>query len=247
MICVVIGRSRHKMVQVEVQEAAKRGVQMIEMRLDFLAKAPDFKRLLVNKPCTMVATVRRPPDGGRWTGTEDARRVLLRQAIISGFEWVDLETDIANDIRRFKDVKRIVSYHNLREVPADLEQIFETMGKQDADVLKIAVTAQTPADNLRVLALLKNPPKPTVAFCMGDLGVPSRILCAKYGSPFTYAAFNKERGVAPGILSFDELKNVYHYDQINAETRVYGVIGDPIGHSLSPLIHNAALRSSGIN
>jgi 3-dehydroquinate dehydratase/shikimate dehydrogenase len=247
MICVVIGRSRHKMVQVEVQEAAKRGVQMIEMRLDFLAKAPDFKRLLVNKPCTMVATVRRPPDGGRWTGTEDARRVLLRQAIISGFDWVDIETDIAGEIRRFKDVKRIISYHNLREVPADLEKIFEGMCKQDADVLKVAVTAQSPSDNLRVLALLKNPPKPTVAFCMGDLGVPSRILCAKYGAPFTYAAFNKERGVAPGILSFDELKNVYHYDQINAETRVFGVIGDPINHSLSPVIHNAALRASGIN
>jgi 3-dehydroquinate dehydratase/shikimate dehydrogenase len=247
MICVVIGRTRHKMILVEVQEAAKRGAQMIELRLDFLARAPDFKRLLANKPCAMVATVRRPQDGGRWNGTEEARKTLLRHAIISGFDWVDIETDVANDIRRFGTVKRIVSYHNLREVPADLEKIYERMCAQDADVLKIAVTAQTPADNLRVLSLLANPPRPTVAFCMGDLGIPSRILGARYGAPFTYAAFNKERGVAPGILSFDELKNVYHYDQINAETRVFGVIGDPVGHSLSPLIHNAAFRASGFN
>ncbi len=247
MICVVIGRTRHKMIQAEVQEAAKRGAQLIEVRIDFLAKAPDFKRLLLNKPCAMVATVRRPQDGGRWTGTEEARQVLLRQAIISGFDWVDLESDVADQIRRFKDVKRIVSYHNMREVPANLEQIYERMCAQDADIVKIAVTAQTPADNLRVMALLKSPPKPTVAFCMGDLGVPSRILAGKYGAPFTYAVFNKERGVAPGILGFEELKNVYHYEQINAETRVYGVLGDPIAHSLSPLIHNAAFRAAGVN
>ena len=71
-ICVVIGRTRHKMVQAEIQEAAKRGARLIELRLDFLAKAPDFKRLLADKPCALIATVRRPADGGRWSGTEDA-------------------------------------------------------------------------------------------------------------------------------------------------------------------------------
>src|SRR5262249_46696431 len=122
-VCVVIGRTRHKMIQIELQEAAKRGAHLIELRLDFLAKSPDFKRLLATKPCPLVATVRRPQDGGRWAGTEDERQTLLRQAIVSGFDWVDLETDVADKIRRFRDVKRIVSYHNLREVPSNLEQI----------------------------------------------------------------------------------------------------------------------------
>jgi 3-dehydroquinate dehydratase/shikimate dehydrogenase len=247
MICVVIGRTRHKMVQVEIQEAAKRGAQLIELRLDFLAKAPDFKRLLLQKPCPIVATVRRPQDGGRWAGSEDARRMLLRQAIVGGFDWVDLETDVADEIRRFKDVKRIVSYHNLREVPQDLEGIHAKMCEQDADIVKLAVTPQTPADNLRVLGLLKKPARPTVAFCMGDLGIPSRILGAKYGAPVAYAAFNKERGIAPGIPSFDELRDSYFYEQINADTEVYGVVGDPVSHSLSPLVHNAALRKLGTN
>ncbi|HEY1860892.1 MAG TPA: type I 3-dehydroquinate dehydratase, partial [Gemmataceae bacterium] len=80
MICVVVGRTRHKMVQIEIQMAAKQGAQMIELRLDFLAKAPDYKRLLANKPCEMIVTVRRPQDGGRWSGTEEARHMLLRQA-----------------------------------------------------------------------------------------------------------------------------------------------------------------------
>src|SRR5260370_10312474 len=82
---------------------------------------------------------------------------------------------------------------------------------------------------------------------MGDLGVPSRILAAKFGAPFTYAAFNKERGIAPGILSYDELKRVYQYGRLNQNTQIYGVIGDPVAHSLSPLIHNKAFQSLGIN
>src|SRR5205807_7793736 len=98
-ICVVIGRTRHGMMQAEIQEAAKQGARLIELRLDFLKKAPDFKRLLGGKPCPMIATVRRPVDGGKWDGGEEARKMLLRQAIVDGFDWVDLEHYIADSIR----------------------------------------------------------------------------------------------------------------------------------------------------
>src|SRR4029077_1586885 len=110
----------------------------------------------------------------------------------------------------------------------------------DADVVKVVVAAGQPSDNLRVLELLKDAPKPTVALCMGDLGTCSRVLCGRLGASFTYGALNKERGIAPGILSFDELKNVYHFEGLDAQTAVFGVIGDPVAHSLSPLIHNRA-------
>ncbi len=246
-ICVVVGRTRHGMMQIELQEAAKQGARLIELRLDYLKKAPDFKRLLANKPCQMIATVRRPVDGGKWDGSEEARKMLLRQAIVDGFDWVDLEHDVADSIPRFGKVRRIVSYHNFREMPADLEKIHQRMCAQDADVVKIAVRAQQPADNLRVLALLNKPAKPTVAFCMMDMGFPSRILQARFGAPFTYAAFNKERNIAPGVPSFEEVKRIYHYYDLNEETRVFGVLGDPVAHSLSPLIHNRAFRALGIN
>ena len=246
-ICVVIGRTRHKMLQIEIQEAAKRGARMIELRLDFLSKAPDLKRMLATRPCPMVATVRRPDDGGRWSGSEEERHMLLRQAIVGGFDWVDLETDVADEIRRYKDVKRIISYHNFREVPEDLEDIHARMCEQDADVVKVAVTAHHPSDNLRVLKLLKKAKRPTVAFCMGDLGIPSRILGARFGAPFTYAAFNKERGIAPGILGYEDLKKIYRYPRLDTKTKIYAVIGDPVAHSLSPLIHNTAFEHLGMN
>jgi 3-dehydroquinate dehydratase / shikimate dehydrogenase len=246
-ICAIIGRTRHKMVQAELGEAIKRGVKFIELRLDFLAKAVDFQRLLPLKKCPWVATLRRREDGGRWTGTELERKTIIRQAIVAGFDWIDLETDIAHEIPRFRDVKRIVSYHNLNEMPADLEAIYERMSHQDADVLKVVVTAQNHSDNLRLLNILRGAKKPTVGHCMGEIGFPSRMLSLKFGAPFTYAAFNKERGIAPGLPSIDELRRHYNIDQINADTRVFGLIGDPVGHSYSPLLHNAMYRLNGIN
>ncbi len=246
-ICVVIARTRHKMIQAEIQAAARLGARLIEVRLDFIAKQPDFQRLLANKPCPLIATVRRGDDGGRFAGTEAERLVLLRQAIVAGFDWVDLETDVIDGIKRFGKTKRIVSYHNLREVPADLDKIYQRMCQQDADIVKLSVTAHQTAHNLRLLQFLKNPPKPTIAICTGDLGVCSRVLSAKLGSPFTYAAFNRERTVESGMPLFHDLQNVYRYEQLNANTEVLGVIGDPVGHNLSPLIHNAALAHHGIN
>jgi 3-dehydroquinate dehydratase/shikimate dehydrogenase len=107
--------------------------------------------------------------------------------------------------------------------------------------------ANDPHDNLRMLELVKNADVPTIGLCMGEVGVPTRVLCGKYGAPFTYATFHQERSLAPGQLSFQQMKELYRYDQINAETEVYGVIGDPIAHSMSPLIHNCAFRHLEMN
>jgi 3-dehydroquinate dehydratase/shikimate dehydrogenase len=235
------------MMHIEIHEAAKQGARLIELRLDYLARAPDFRRLLAEKPCPLVAAVRRQQDGGRWSGSEEQRDMLLRQIIVAGFDWVDLETDIAEKIRRFAQVKRIISYHNLHETPANLEEIHERMCRQDPDVVKLAVKAESPADNLRVLELMQSSKTPTVAHCMGDLGIPSRILGAKFGAPLAYCAFNTERELAPGMLSFDDMVHVYRHHEINAATRVYGVIGDPVAQSLSPLLHNQAFRKMGLN
>ncbi len=247
-VLVVVGRTRHKMMVAELQEAVKRGAKFIELRLDFLAKAVDFKRLTPLKQCPWVATLRRPADGGRFPGTESERMMILRQAIVSqAFEWVDLETDIADTVQRFGTVKRIVSYHNTAETPANLDDIYADMLKQDADVYKLSVTAQSVEDVARVLHIQRTAPKPTIAFCMGDLGLPSRFLALKFGAPWIYAAFNKERGIAPGLPSFDEFRTTYPVRNVNADTRIFGVVGDPVGHSFSPLLHNHVYKKLGVN
>jgi 3-dehydroquinate dehydratase/shikimate dehydrogenase len=82
---------------------------------------------------------------------------------------------------------------------------------------------------------------------MGDIGTPSRILAGKFGAPFTYSTFHHERSLAPGQLSFQQMTDIYHYDKIDPETEIYGVMADPVGHSLSPIIHNQAFNELGLN
>lgn len=247
IVCVSIARGRHRHVIAEHRYLAEQGAKLVEIRLDYINGPVNVRRLLAERPCPVVMACRRERDGGRFRGTEQERQLLLRTAIAEGVDYIDLEEDIAGTIPRYGQTKRIVSYHNFRDTPGDLEAIGERMSQLDADIVKLATMANHPQDNARMFRLLANSRVPLVAFCMGDIGIPSRILAGKFGAPFTYAAFHPDRALAPGQLSFDEMKNVYHYESIRRDTEVYGVIADPIGHSLSPLIHNAAFQRLGMN
>ena len=247
MICVSIGRMRHKMVRAEHRHLAEQGAQLVEIRLDWLGSPAGITRLLRNRPTPVIMTCRRAEDGGRWTGTEDQRQTLLREAIVCGADYVDLEQDVARSVPRFGDTKRIVSYHNFDETPENLAGIHADMLEKDPDLIKIVTLARAPADNVRMLQLVSSSKMPTIGFCMGGFGVVSRLLCGRYGSPFTYASSSSRREIAPGQLSFDEMSKLYRYDSINRETDVYGVLGDPVAHSLSPLIHNAAFQQQNVN
>ena len=247
MICVSIGRGRHKHVMAEHKHLAEQGAELVELRLDYITSNVNIKRLLKERPCPAIITCRREEDGGRWTGTEEARQILLRSAIVENVAYVDLEEDIAGSIPRFGPTKRIVSLHNFRETPQDLEEIHARLAAHDADIVKIATMAHHPEDTFRMLQLIQQADVPTVGICMGDIGTCSRVLAAKFGAPFTFAAFHQERALAPGQLSFRQMKETYRYDEINADTEVYGVIADPIGHSMSPVVHNSAFKELGMN
>ena len=171
----------------------------------------------------------------------------MREAIVAGVDFIDVEMDVARDIRRFGKTRRIVSYHNLKQTPPDLLEIAQQCEEMDADVVKIATRAHSIADAMKVLQVAAKMETPTIAIAMGEIGSFTRVLGAKYGAPFTYANFNVDRSFAAGMLRFDDLRRDYAYDQIDAETEVYAVIGDPIGHSLSPPVHNAAFRELGQN
>lgn len=247
MICVSIARTRHRMMIAEHQALAARGAQLVELRIDWLSRDPDVPRLMKDRPTPVIVTCRRPEDGGKWRGTEEDRQRLLRTAIVSGVEYIDLERDIAKTIPRYGKTKRIISHHDFKETPGHLEEIWASMAELQPDIIKLVTLANSPNDCVRLLKLVHNAEIPTVAFCMGEFGVWSRIVSAKLGAPFAYAAFSPDREVAPGQLSFQEMKDIYYYDMIDANTQLFGVIGDPIGHSLSPLIHNRAMRNAGFN
>jgi len=235
----------------EHRHLCEQGAKLVELRLDYISSRVNIQRLLKDRPCATIITVRREQDGGKYVGTEEARQTMLREAIANGVEYVDLEEDIAGQIPRFGKTKRIVSYHSFRNTPDNLRELHDRLKSLDADIVKIATMANHPHDNLRVLEMMQESnlerPNSTIGMCMGDIGTPSRILAAKFGAPFTYATFHHERALAPGQLSYDQMVNVYRYENTNPETAIYGVVADPIGHSLSPQIHNAAFGETKIN
>src|ERR1700745_3048490 len=98
MICVSIGRSRHKHMLPECAHLVEQGAALVELRLDYINSRVNIQRLLKDRPCATVITVRREQDGGKWTGSEEARMIMLREAIANGVEYIDLEDDIADKI-----------------------------------------------------------------------------------------------------------------------------------------------------
>lgn len=247
MLCVTIGRSRHKMMLAEYQHLSEAGADLVEMRLDYIGRHIDLRRLLANRECPLVITCRRREDGGRWEKTEDERLMILRSAIAAGVDFVDLEEDIADAIPRYGSTKRIISMHNFASTPSDLEEIHARLASHDADVVKIATMANSFTDCIRMLKLVENASVPTIGICMGDIGQITRIMALRYGAPFTYTTMSSDRKVAPGQIAFDKMRDLYRPKEINEETVLYGVVADPVAHSLSPLIHNTAFQHDGLN
>ncbi|MBY0586451.1 shikimate dehydrogenase [bacterium] len=246
MLCAIIARQRHETLLEEMDEAVARGAKLLELRLDFLRHEPRLGEILKRKKVPVIATLRRKEDGGIWNGTEEKRQQLLRAAVALGFDYVDLEADVAAEIPRFGPTKRIVSHHEMTEMP-HLGECWQSLSQLDPDVIKIAGLAGKATDNFKMLRMIAKAEVPTVGICMGEFGIASRVLGPKFGAPFTYCAFNPERIVAPGLMTFDQMNELYRGNEVNAKTEVFGVMGDPIAHSMSPLVHNTAFRELRMN
>ncbi len=231
----------------ETKYLAEQGADLVEMRLDYIGRHIDLGRLLASKEVPVVITCRRREDGGRWDKTEDERLMILRSAIASGVDFVDLEEDIADKIPRYGATKRIVSLHNFEETPDNLEEIHARLANLDADVVKIATMANSFTDCIRMLRLVKSASVPTIGLCMGDMGLVTRVMALSLGAPFTYTTLSSERKIAPGQVTFDDMRTLYRPKEIDEETKLFGVVADPVAHSLSPHIHNAAFQDAGLN
>ena len=247
MICVSIGRGRHRHVIAEHRHLAENGVRLVELRVDYIQGEVQMKRLLKDRPCPAIVTCRRKSDGGHWDHSEEARLQLLRVAIVEGADYIDIEDDVAGSIRRYGSTKRIISHHDMSRTPPNLAHLHARMAGLDADIVKIASMANHPTDNLRMLDLVRSARLPTVGICMGDIGFPTRVLSGRAGAPFVFATFNDERVLAPGQIAWKPMRDVYRVDAIGENTTIYGVIADPVAHSLSPAVHNAALADAGID
>ncbi len=245
MICIpIISRTQ---AEIEAAMAAAAVLaDVIELRMDY-APAADLPRLLEKRTGPVIVTNRPAREGGAFTGPEDERLALLQKAVDLGADYVDVEWDCASRIRRAGRTKIIVSRHDFQRTPEDLACLHAEIVRSGADIAKIACMARDLRDNLRIFELLRATKHPTIALCMGELGLISRVLGRKFGNYLTYASLRAGSESAPGQIAAADLHDLYRYKKIRAATAIYGVIANPVAHSMSPAIHNAAFEETGLD
>jgi 3-dehydroquinate dehydratase/shikimate dehydrogenase len=257
-VCVaVIGNDPNEMV--EKAEALVRDNSFMEFRLDYLPKPglalPKIKRFMETHPGTVViATCRRVASGGKFKGSIASQLDILGKAGTAGCQLIDIELQTASkckpeQIQKLRGrVALILSFHDFRGTKK-LDETLEKMLAYPADFYKVVSTATTLSDNVAMIKFLarEGDRHSLVSMCMGEQGIVSRVLGVRAGSIFTFASASAGEETAPGQVTAQELRSVYRIDQVDAATRVYGVVGDPIAHSLSPTIMNAAFRRENVN
>ncbi len=245
-----------------LQKAAKAlpDNNFLEFRLDYLSNPasaiPGVKQFLADHPTvTVIATCRRASDGGKFAGKLLQELEILLQAAAAGCQIVDLPLDSAEalstkDLDRLRQtgVAILLSHHDF-SITKDLEQLAQRAQHFQPDFIKIVPTAKHLADNLLLIRFLEKMADSTniVGICMGDAGIISRVLGVRAGSAFTFAAATEGEETAPGQITAKALLDTYRIDQVDAATKVYGVAGNPVLHSLSPLMLNTAFRRETIN
>jgi len=243
----------------EKAEAVVREDSFIEFRLDYLkhpaAAIPKIRQFLEMHPgCILIGTCRRTPGGGLFRGSVAAEVEILRKAADAGFHLVDVELESAQ-VMRTSDLDKlrsragiVLSFHDFRGT-RKLEETFRSMQAFPADYYKLVTTATKLFDNVTMMKFLeaKSHAHSVVGLCMGEQGIPSRLLGLRAGSVFTFAAAVPGEETAPGQVTARTLREVFRIDQLDAATRIYGVAGDPVAHSLSPVMMNTAFRRENLN
>jgi len=217
---------------------------LVELRLDTV-RDPSAAGALAGRRGPVILTCRPVWEGGHFTGSEEERKRILRDALQLGAEYVDLEwkagfTDLLTE-RGGHGI--VLSNHDHSGVPSDLRARLAAMRATGAEVVKLAVMATRLSDCLALLPLARDAGSPTVLLAMGDAGLPTRVLASRFGSCWTYAG----DGAAPGQVPASTLCGQYSFRSIAERTAVYGVVGRPVGHSISPALHNAAFRATRLD
>jgi 3-dehydroquinate dehydratase/shikimate dehydrogenase len=243
LLCVTVAAE-----SIEAMRAARDAVDaadMVELRLDYL-DTPDPAAALQGRRLPAIVTCRAAWEGGRFRGSEEERRRLLESAVSLGAEYVDVEAAAAfapENIRSTGGRRVVVSRHDFTAPPRDAAARYRALRGMGAQVAKMAVATGSLTDCLPLLDLADQDDEPHVLLAMGAAGWPSRVLAARLGNCWTYAG----DGIAPGQLPAERLLREFRFRRISSDAALFGVVGNPVGHSRSPVMHNAGFDALGIN
>ena len=244
-ICAVVATTRARDFRVLVQKASRQS-GTVELRLDWLAsdrerhRALDWLQRSAPHKTAFIATCRRRIGGGEFVGSALQELFWLMKAKEAGCIWCDLEIETLRELPERSVAgyaippKVLLSIHDFRRTPRLLPSP-KIPKHGGVDAIKVAAMSQTLGDSLRLLRLARGS-RQVAAIPMGEVGLPGRILALRAGSALVYAPIAV--ATAPGQVPLQELRDLYRAHELTARSQVFAVIGNPIGHSLSPVLHN---------
>jgi len=252
-ICVALGLPTPSQLIRAAEREYKDGSTFFEFRLDRLADPAAGVELIRNfrkkySDAFILATCRHKENQGGYTGAPERQIEILHAAGKAGAAALDLEIESAERARSAVPELRqsapvFLSYHNFQNTPS-LDGILRRLERIAADAYKIATTARKPSDNARVLKFAREHRETSlIVLAMSEVGIVTRVLTPSLGCLYTYASPSEAEGTAPGQVSAKLMHSLYRCEKLTRQTRLYGVIADPVAHSKSPLIHNRAFQT----
>lgn len=221
---------------------------VLELRLDYWSELDleEVKKLRQELSLPVMFTLRKKDQGGYCKLSEFQRLDLIEQLAALSPDYIDLEHDAPVEFalslkEKFPGVQLIRSYHDFTQTPDDLAELLHELHHPVFSYYKIAVYARNILDTLRLLFFVQSNSQqyPLIGIAMGEYGEASRILAPVVGSSFTYGSISDDEAAAPGQLTLAELTNLYRVHLLNRDTSIYALLGDPVGSSRGPLLHNA--------
>ena len=262
-LAVPIAAKDLKSCKEHIAAACKAGAEMLELRTDFIEglDTNKLKELIAAAKQTslpIIVTCRDTAQGGQNNLPAPLRRQILTEAVKLGADLIDcefanfLKEDFGQTIKKAlaenKKTKLILSEHNFKEPIENLYEIYEEIYSVFPDAIaKTAYQAKHINDCFDAFDILREYGDKAIAICMGRFGIISRIIAKKLNAFLTFASIAEDQATAEGQLTIEKMKNLYRYDSINSDTELFGVIADPVEHSISPAVLNACFAAEKMN
>lgn len=242
MLCAVITGKSENEIQSQIKRSSNEA-DLLEIRWDCFESFD----VQINTSLPQIYTLRPISEGGFYEGSEISRLEKIKSLCQNHPAYLDLEHFVPDSFveeikKKFPNIKIIISYHNFKETPIDLQNILSTMKKKGADLYKIATYAHSSLDALRVLSFIQSEGSNLISLAMGEHGLITRII-----NHWSYASVDEETKVAKGQLSLETLTQHYRFKEINSETEIYALIGNPVEKSVSHITHNKVFKTCGLN
>jgi 3-dehydroquinate dehydratase/shikimate dehydrogenase len=249
----------------QIRAAVTAGAELLELRTDYLVQlSVELALQVINVArelapgLPIIVTCRDYQQGGTLRHPNDLRTNILTAAVRAGADFIDVEYEnfmslairgkITLALSAGGNTRLILSDHNFQTKFKNItKHCGEIANAFNGAIPKLVYSAHHINDCFDILDLQNSTKGEMIAFCMDEPGFMTRILTKKFNGLISFASIGEKTATAPGQPTVDQMRDIYRWDSIDAQTEFYGVIGDPIGHSKSPAVHNACFSEAGFN